>query len=300
MSNPAMKPRISVVQYLNTVPLVWGMIRGQQQGLFDLEFTVPAKCADAVASGRADVGIIPAIEYQRIAGLEIIDSLSISSKAEVRSVLLLTRKPIQKIRTVAMDESSRTSVALLTIILNKFYGLSITSIPAQADAEAMLARADGALIIGDPALAFRDPAVRVYDLAAEWRKFTGWPFVFAVWAGKAEVRLGRWAMDFQASLRYGLAHLDDIAREYAPRHGMTPGEVKSYLTENINYTLDKENVEGLRLFFRLACDLELIPEAREVRFASPAGSRPQRPERHAKRNGDAHHQSSSARNVALG
>ncbi|MGH9455658.1 MAG: menaquinone biosynthetic enzyme MqnA/MqnD family protein, partial [Terriglobia bacterium] len=172
-----MKPRVSVVQYLNTVPLVWGMMHGEQKGKFDLTPATPARCADAIRSGQADVGIIPAIEYQRIPGLEVIDGLSISSKREVRSVLLLSAKPIEAIHTVAMDESSRTSVALATILLRKFYGLSISSTPAQPDPHAMLAKADAALIIGDPALAFHAREVQVYDLAAEWRRFTGLPFV---------------------------------------------------------------------------------------------------------------------------
>lgn len=271
---PAMKPRISVVQYLNTVPLVWGMLRGEQQGKFDLNLTVPSRCADAVRAGAAEVGIIPVIEYQRIPDLEIIEGLSISSEKEVRSVLLLSTKPIEEIRTVAMDVSSRTSVALVTILLRKFYDLSISSSPAHPDARAMLSRADAALLIGDPALEFRDPAVRVYDLAAEWWKFTGLPFVFAVWAGNSKGKLGRWAEDFHASLEFGLARIDDIAREYAPRHNMTPDEVRFYLTENINYNLDEEKLEGLRLFYRFACELELIPKPRELRFASRQSSVP--------------------------
>ncbi|MGH9430922.1 MAG: menaquinone biosynthetic enzyme MqnA/MqnD family protein [Terriglobia bacterium] len=271
-----MKPRVSVVQYLNTVPLVWGMMHGEQKGKFDLTPATPAGCADAIRSGQADVGIIPAIEYQRIPGLEVMDGLSISSKREVRSVLLLSTKPIEAIRTVAMDESSRTSVALVAILLRKFYGLSISTAPAQPNAPAMLARADAALMIGDPALAFHDPAVRVYDLAAEWRKFTGLPFVFAIWAGNAEARLGRWAADFQASLAFGLAHLDDIGREYAPRHHMTPEQVRFYLTRNINYNLDEENLEGLMLFYRLAHELALISEVQDVRFASQQSTAPVR------------------------
>ncbi|MGH9455857.1 MAG: MqnA/MqnD/SBP family protein, partial [Terriglobia bacterium] len=138
----------------------------------------------------------------------------------------------------------------------------------------MLAKADAALIIGDPALAFHDPAVRTYDLAAEWRKFTGLPFVFAVWAGNAEAKLGRWAADFQASLAFGLAHLDDIGREYAPRHHMTPEDVRFYLTRNINYNLDEENLEGLALFYRLAHELALISEVQDVRFASQQSTAP--------------------------
>src|SRR6266699_54504 len=116
------KPRVSVVKYLNTVPLIWGMLRGEQRGNFDLDFTTPASCADAVRSGEADVGIIPSIEYQRMEDAEIVGGVAIASKGRVRSVLLLSKAPIERIRTVALDNSSRTSVALLAILLRRFYG----------------------------------------------------------------------------------------------------------------------------------------------------------------------------------
>ena len=115
----------------------------------------------------------------------------------------------------------------------------------------MLEQADAALLIGDPALTYNGPA-QVYDLAREWRKFTGLPFVFAVWMGHSDATLSRHLADFAASLDFGLAHLDDIAAEYAPKLGMTPSAVKVYLTRNIDYSLDEENLQGLKLFYKLA------------------------------------------------
>ncbi len=261
------QPKVSVVQYLNTVPLIWGMLQGEQIGKYDLDFTTPAACGDAVREGEADIGIIPSIEYPRIERLQILPRLSIASKGEVKSVLLFSKVPIQKIRTIAVDNSSRTSVALLTILMRKFYALPVRMIPSAPQPEEMLNAADAALVIGDPALTYTGPTPEVFDLAAEWRKFTGLPFVFAVWAGREDANIGRFRADFEASRDYGLAHLDDIAREYAPKLNLQPEEIKVYLTRNIDYSLDEENCRGLRLFYRLAGETGILSGGKEIYFA---------------------------------
>jgi chorismate dehydratase len=264
---PESQPRVSVVQYLNTVPLIWGMLKGGQRGKYDLAFTTPAMCADAVRLREVDIGIIPSIEYQRLDCLEILPGLSIASKGEVKSVLLFSNAPIEEVRTVAVDNSSRTSVALLTILMRKFYSRSVKMIPSAPKPQEMLAAADAALVIGDPALVHDGRIPEVYDLAAEWKKFTGLPFVFAVWAGREGAKIGRLREDFEASRDYGLAHVDDIAREYAPKLNMPPEAIKVYLTENIDYSLDEENCQGLRLFYRLARELGILTEERAIHFA---------------------------------
>ncbi len=256
--------RLSVVQYLNTVPLIWGMLHGEQRGQFELQFTVPSGCADAIAQRQADVGIVPSIEYQRIEGARILPGMSIASKGEVKSVLLLSNLPLAKVQTVALDESSRTSAALVRILMQKFYSRRVHFSPASPEPGEMLRQADAALLIGDPALTYRGPA-EIYDLASEWRKFTGLPFVFAVWMG--HVNLSAYHADFAASLEFGLAHLDDIAAEYAPRLGLTPSAVKVYLTRNIDYSLDEENRQGLKLFYKLAHEVGIIPAEKELLFA---------------------------------
>jgi len=259
------KLRISVVQYLNSVPLIWGMLHGPQQGKYELQFATPAHCADAVRDGMADVGIIPAIEYHRIDGLQIISGISIASKLRVRSVLLLSKVPIEKIQSVAVDTSSRTSAAFFRILLGKFYSRKVSPIPSAPNPDEMLKGADSALVIGDPALTYRGPA-EVYDLAAEWKKFTGLPFVFAFWAGHADKNLSLYRKDFEQSREFGLAHVDDIAAEYALKLNMEPADVKVYLTENIDYSLDEENCRGLRLFFKLAREEGIIPVEKELHF----------------------------------
>ena len=254
-----------MVKYLNSVPLIWGMLHGPQQGKYELQFATPAQCADAVRDGNADIGIIPAIEYHRIPHLQIIPGISIASKARVRSVLLLSKVPIGEIQSVAVDTSSRTSVAFLRILLGKFYSRTVNLIPSAPRPDEMLKRADSALVIGDPALAYRGPA-EVYDLAAEWRKFTGLPFVFAFWAGHGDKHLSLYCKEFDESRQFGLAHVDDIAAEYAVKLNLPPAELKVYLTENIDYSLDEENCKGLRLFFKLAREAGIIPSLRDLHF----------------------------------
>ena len=264
------KPRVSVVQYLNTVPLIWGMLHGEQRGKFELDFTTPARCADAVREGTADVGIIPSIEYQRLEEAEIVAGVSIAAKGEVKSVLLLSKTPVRKIKSVALDNSSRTSIALVTILFRKFYGRDFEPIPFAPEPTAMLERADAALVIGDPALKYQARApdeLTVLDLAEEWKRFTGLPFVFALWVGRAEAGLARWRSDFTGSRDYGLARVDEIATEYAPRYALTPEEVKVYLTQNIDYTLDEDNLRGLRLFYHLARECGMIAGEKDLRFA---------------------------------
>jgi chorismate dehydratase len=260
-------PKVSVVKYLNTVPLIWGMLRGEQQGKYDLEFTTPTLCADAVRQRQAEIGIIPSIEYQRMDHAQILAGISIASKGSVKSVLLLSKVPIEKVQSVAVDNSSRTSAALLRILMRKFYSRFITVTPASPKPEEMLKRADAALVIGDPALVYDGHVPEIYDLAAEWKKFTGTPFVFALWVGHEDSRLSKFRKDFEESRDYGLAHVDEIAAEYAPKMNMKIPGVKVYLTENIDYSLDEENRKGLRLFYKLARETGIIPVEKDLNFA---------------------------------
>ncbi len=243
------------------------MLKGDQRGIYDLDFTIPAKCADDLRSREVAVGIIPSIEYQRMERLRILPGCSIASKGVVKSVLLLSKVPVEEIRTVALDNSSRTSAALVEVLLRKFYSLTPTVVPADPEPEKMLQRADAALLIGDPALTLDGTALKVYDLAAEWKKFTGLPFVFALWAGHEDGDLGRFSADFEASRDYGLQHIDDIAREYATRMGLPREAVKVYLSKNIDYSLDEENRKGLQLFYRLAHEIGIIRDEKEILFA---------------------------------
>jgi len=259
-------PKVSVVQYLNTVPLIWGMLKGDEQGKFELSYTTPAGCAEAVRAREADLGIIPSIEYQRLDRAQVIAGISIASKNEVKSVLLLSKVPVEKVTSVAVDNSSRTSAALVRILMRKFYSRFITVTPSAPKPDEMLGRADAALVIGDPALTYQGRAAHVYDLAAEWKRFTGLPFVFALWVGHEDPRLSKLRKDFESSRDFGLAHVDEIAGEYGPKLKLAPEAVKVYLTRNIDYSLDEDNRKGLRLFYKLAREAGIITVEKELMF----------------------------------
>jgi predicted solute-binding protein len=243
------------------------MLHGEQQGKFDLQFTTPANCAEAVLRRKVDAGIIPSIEYHRMDKAQILSGMSIAAKNEVKSVLLLSKVPIANIRNVATDNSSKTSVALLRVLMRKFYSKWINIMPLVPRPETMLERADAAMIIGDTALTYSGQVAEVYDLGAEWKRLTGLPFVFALWVGQGGLNLTKHHADFAASLAFGLAHIDDIAAEYAPKLGITPDAVKVYLTRNIDYSLDDENRQGLRLFFKLARESGVLLVEKEMLFA---------------------------------
>jgi predicted solute-binding protein len=245
--------RVCAVSYLNTTPLVWGMLHGSQQGLFDLDFRIPAGCADEVAAGRADIGIVPSFELVR-QELDVIPGVGIACRGPVRSILLVTSREPGDIRTLAADSSSRTSVQLARIILERRYGSAPEIVSHRPDLEAMLRTADAALIIGDPALAV-DPAHfpnRVYDLGKEWVELTGLPMVFAVWAGRKGVVTREVEEAFRESCRYGCSRIEEIVAAEAPRRNFPPGLVREYLTRHIVHELTAREYEGMELFLRYA------------------------------------------------
>jgi chorismate dehydratase len=229
------------------------MLHGPQRGWFDLEFQVPAACAEALASGEAEIGIVPTFELTR-QDLTILPGAGIASHGAVRSILLVAARPLAEIRTLAADSSSRTSVQLARVILDRKYGVR-PAIHAQApDLAAMLAVADAALIIGDAALRI-DPAAlpyRVCDLGAEWTEMTGLPMVFAVWAGLRELATPEVVEAFNASCRFGLAHIDDIVRAESASRGFAPELVREYLTRHIVHELGPREAEGMRVFLEMA------------------------------------------------
>jgi chorismate dehydratase len=247
------KLRVCAVSFLNTSPLVWGMLHGAQRGMFELEFRIPAECADQVAAGTSDIGIIPSFELTR-QELEIIPGTGIACHGAVRSILLVSSRPAGEIRTLAADSSSRTSVQLARVILERKYGANYLSVPHAPDLDAMLRIADAALVIGDPALRI-DPArlpYHVYDLGAEWVEMTGLPMVFAVWAGRRGTVTPQVEEAFGDSCRYGRAHLEQIISAESARRGFQPELVREYLTRHIVHELGTREYEGMNLFLSYA------------------------------------------------
>ena len=259
------KLKLAIVSYINSLPLCWGFIQNRPKDRFELEFSPPALCADKIAAGSADIGLIPAIEYQRIPNLKIIPNLSVASKKSVRSVLLVSNVPWSRIRSVALDRSSRTSVILLRILLRMRFQLDPALYSHEPDLASMLRRRDAALLIGDAALTAETAGLYRCDLAEAWREETGKPFVFAFWACRAESGMVD-SSPFEESYRYGQAHLDDIVRQQSRQLRMPAEQIHSYLTRCIDYSLDEENLDGLFHFYRLAREMKLIAETRPPQF----------------------------------
>ena len=275
--------RISAISYLNTAPLMWDFEQGAAGRDFDISYTLPSACARALAAATADIGIIPAAAYVQIPGLMILPGVAIASRRPVRSILLVSRVPVDQIRTVALDTSSMTSVALTKILFEKWLGGGRTFAGMEPNLEKMLSTHDAGLVIGDPALQIDRSRYLTLDLAEEWIRHTGKPFVFAFWAvreqalqegGLHEAASQDLATIFQQSRDHGLesASLDQIAREWAPRLGLAESNVRSYLTENIYYRLDAGCLEGLQLFYRYASEIGALAAAPEMRFLVPANA----------------------------
>jgi len=281
-AGPAAPLRVSVVKYLNTAPLVWGLERGAAKSRYRLSYTVPAECAEALRCGAADVGIIPSIEYQTIPGLKIVPHISIASERKVKSVLLVSRGPARRAKRVALDASSRTSAALVKILFALLWKREPEYVEAAPDLKAMMSSADAALLIGDPALQFvlHSPAagaaglgevgnLHIYDMAEEWVRLTNLPFVFAFWVVRAEAARAagpRLVGDFLKSRDDGLQHIPEIAHQAAERLKLPGGLLERYLRSSIQYRLDAPHRAGLESFYRYAHELGLIEKARPLEF----------------------------------
>lgn len=295
------KLRISIVEFLNTAPLVWGFTEGALAGKYDLAFTVPSQCAEALKRGETDIAIIPSIEYQRInyqgnGGLVILPDMAVAAKNEVRSLLLLAKRPIERAKRIALDTSSRATVALVRIMAAEYWNISPEFVEAAPNPSEMLREADAALIIGDPALRISvkmdalsgktpvsdqccqgDPdempvpgfeTLFTYDVAQLWREMTGKPSVLAIWAGRRDAVTPEVVADFLASKEYGVRRIREISEAASIKLDLPVRELERYLTENIDFNLDAENLEGLRLYFEKAAKLGLIEQNRPVEFAN--------------------------------
>jgi len=270
--------RLGAVSYLNARPLVYGLERKPR---FDLRYDVPSECARLLHGGAIDVGLIPSIEYLR--GPQpyvLVPGPAVTSRGPVASVALYTRLEPRDIRSVAMDSSSRTSVALATVMLRRFFGVSPEAVSMAPDLESMLARADAALIIGDLALflnpqsaihnrsAIRNPqsAIRKIDLGDLWTNSTGLPFVYAFWAGWPDVVTPDDAEALRHARDEGVAHAGEVARAYYPDDPASQAVAARYLRDNIRYVLGHEELEGLRTFYTYAAELGLVAFDGTLRF----------------------------------
>jgi chorismate dehydratase len=275
--------RLGAVGYLNARPLVYGLDRRPR---FDLRYDVPSECAALLHAHRIDVGLIPSIEYLR--GPQpylFVPGPAVTSRGPVASVAIYTQVEPRDIRSIAMDTSSRTSVALATVMARRAFGVTPEAVPMAPDLEAMLTRADAALIIGDVALFLdhttvrlkpdttgtsairnRQGAVQKIDLGSLWTDSTGLPFVYAVWAGWADALRPEDVSLLQHARDEGVADTDGVAHAYYPEDPAREAVAKRYLRDNIRYVLGDAELEGLRTFYRYAAEEGLVAGAQELRF----------------------------------
>ena len=268
--------RLGAVSYLNTRPLVEGLDRRPDVAL---RFDVPARCADLVEAGEVDLGLVPIIEYARHDDYAVVPGISIASTHAVDSVALFTRQPIARVRSIALDVSSRTSAGLVRVLCARHFGIRPAFVDAAPDIRAMLAQADAALLIGDPAL-FLDPAAvdaEKIDLGLAWRAMTGLPFGGAVWAGRAGAASPETCRLLEEAKQRGLASIDAIARRERPDDPVGEARVARYLRESITYGLDEPLLAGAQAYFDALAGEGLIPRAPRVRtFASADPAAPVR------------------------
>jgi chorismate dehydratase len=290
---------------LNARPLVYGL---DTQPRFDLRYDIPAECARLLHARAIDVGLIPSIEYLR--GPQpylFVPGPAVTSRGPVASVAIYTRREPRDIRSIAMDTSSRTSVALATVLARRAFGVTPEAVPMAPDLDAMLARADAALIIGDNALflnpqsttkstiestiesttkstiepvpestiesAIRNPqsAMRKLDLGALWTQTTGLPFVYAVWAGWPDALTPADVALLNLARDLGVTHSDEVARAYYPTDPVRQAVARRYLRDNIHYALNDDELEGLRTFYRYAAEEGLVAGDQALRFYDRQG-----------------------------
>ena len=271
--------RVSAISYLNTAPLMWDFEHTSVGSAFDISYTLPSRCAAALQDGSADIGIIPAAAYAAIPDLFILPGVAIASKQAVRSILLVSKVPVERIQTVAVDASSLTSVSLLQILFTKWWGGRRSFTTMAPDVERMLEQHDAGLVIGDPALKVDRSRYFTYDLAEEWIRFTGRPFVFAFWAVRqAALKDPSLTLDlasiFQESRDHGVQaeNLERIASEWSHRIDLSESDIKSYLTQNIHYYLDSACLDGVQLFYRYEEECGVLPGAPPLNFLNVAKS----------------------------
>jgi chorismate dehydratase len=270
--------RVAAIGFLNPAPLMWDFehkpLKAALAQRYQIDRMLPSECADRLASGAAEIGLIPIAALATTPGLRILPGCVIASKGRVRSLLLVRRatQRLHELRSVAADSASRTTLAYARILFRHWGNPEVPFLPAAADLDAMLERADAAILIGDPALlALEERASRFertgevlvyHDLATEWHSLTGLPFVSAVWC--TTVSGGAWdekiAGDFIQSRDHGLQNIEALVAEWSSRIPIPAATIRAYLTTNIHYILDEECIEGMRGFFRMAAEAGVLPE----------------------------------------
>ena len=259
--------RLSAVEYLNARPLVYGL--DERQDLFDCRYDVPAKCAAMLHDKSVDLSLIPSIEYFGHPDYRIVPDIGVLSTGPVASVALFTDRPATALRSVAVDVSSRTAVALLRVLCAQWFDIEPTFVTLRPDLPAMLKRCDAALLIGDAALyqEHETNGLDKIDLGYEWTAMTGLPFVWSFWAGRTGCIDKNHINALRTARDAGVQQLDQIAEQYASSEEEDALAIaKEYLHDNVSYTLDDQARTGMKKFFSAAADLQIVPSGGKLRY----------------------------------
>jgi chorismate dehydratase len=258
--------RIGAVGYLNARPLTWALDRSPER--WHVRYDLPAICAALLQRGETDLGLIPSIEYLQSTDYRFVPGVGIGSRGPVASVALYTRVPMDRIRTIALDTSSRTSVTLIRVLCHHHFGIAPEFVSHGPDLAAMTRTYDAGLLIGDPAFDADHASLGLekIDLGEAWSRMTGLPFIYAAWTGRAGVLTDDDVRRLQDAQVEGVASVDAIAAEYGGGNGDRTRRAAAYLRDNVKYGLGADEASGLQLFLDYAADLGLAPRRRILEF----------------------------------
>jgi len=285
--------RVAAIDFLNPAPLMWDFEHPTRNSnlaeRYHIHYTQPSRCADELLAERADLGLIPIASLTP--SLAIVPGCTIASLDRVRSIQLIVKqkggsaadpdRTLARVRTIAADTASRSSLAYAQILFRRFIGTDPEFLPALADPIAMLDHADAALLIGDPALLAHEALDQIeaahgpclwIDMAHEWRTRTNLPWVAAVWAVRPEalaastIDSSQLIADLRQSRDNGLAHVDALVEEWTPRIAIPPATIRTYLTRNIHYTLSSDCIAAIELFRDYAAEAGILPPLPTLRF----------------------------------
>lgn len=248
--------KISAVSYLNTIPFIYGIENSGFIKNIILEKDIPAVCADKLIHGHIDIGLVPVASLPFVKNYTLISDYCISSFGPVKTVLLLAKKPIKEIKKVYLDFHSRTSINLAKILSAKHWKLEIQWLPLETDNVVEIKQYEAVVCIGDKTFLLENEFEYVYDLAEEWRKYTGLPAVFACWAANKELP-GSFIHDFNKALKFGVENIDK-AVETNQNRIISPQRLKRYLTENIDYKLNNSKKSAIKKYLELLNDIQSI------------------------------------------
>jgi chorismate dehydratase len=258
--------RIGAVSYLNARPLVVGLEHRRDR--FAVRYDLPSTCAQLLHAGEIDLGLIPSIEYLRGDGYAIVPDCAVASDGPVLSVAIFTKVPMAQVQSIALDLSSRTSVALTRVMTAKYFGIEPRFLDDGPDLERMVSHADAALLIGDPALfaEYRKLGLEKIDLGQAWKDFTGLPFVYACWVGRAGALGAVDVVALQRARGDGASRPEAVAAAFFPDEPERAAIGGAYLRDNIRFRLGEREQAGLERFFALAAEVGVVPRNQPLRW----------------------------------